>query len=59
MRTLLSCLAIILLTGCASIIIRERQEVSAAHIGCSPEQIQIINRGSYSWTAICKGRTFY
>lgn len=59
MRTVISLVIVTMLSGCAAQVIRERQEVSSAHIGCSPEQIEIINRSNYSWTAKCKGKTFF
>jgi len=39
------------------------QSASSGHIGCSPEEVQVLNlkRGwsSATWTAVCRGRTFY
>ena len=42
-----------LASGCTSI-----ESVTAAYIGCRPDQIQISERGLGTWVATCRGRRF-
>ncbi len=54
-------LCIVFEIGCTGFrsLVEQRQDVSAAHVGCNPTEIEIINRGNWDWTAICKGKKFY
>ena len=63
MKRVLLVVLIIFLLGCVSKIGRLRQ-VSAGHIGCSHNNITILDHNSNYWTqsktwiAICKGKRF-
>lgn len=50
-----------LLAGCAGMptLSNERQQISSAHIGCSPAEIGIVNTGAATWEATCKAKVFY
>lgn len=55
-------LAALALTGCAQLqqqAISERQTVSSGFIGCPPAEIAISQQQSLTWTAQCRGKTFY
>lgn len=47
-----------LLAGCQTIG-ELRADVSSGKIGCPPEQISTADHGRLTWTAACKGKTFY
>ena len=52
-----------LLMGCASSwdadISQQRAEISSAHIGCSAQDIEIINTGNADWEAYCNDKKYF
>lgn len=47
-----------LLAGCQTIG-ELRADASSGQIGCPPEQISTADHKQLTWTASCKGKTFY
>ncbi len=43
--------------GCVSMT-ETRRQLSAGHLGCAPERIQIIEESNYTWVSTCDGRRF-
>ena len=51
----------LVLVGCTSAMINQQKSISAGQIGCSPEDIRIVDKPSMMkahWTAECRGRKF-
>jgi hypothetical protein len=59
MKLAFSLFIALMLFGCGPGIIQQRQNISSAHIGCPSDIIEISNQSNYSWTAKCKGKTFF
>jgi hypothetical protein len=58
----LTILAAAALSGCAGLqqqLVDERKTVSSGFIGCPPAEIAISDGQSLTWTAQCRGKTFY
>ena len=51
----------LLLIGCAGMPTMDqgRQMAASGHVGCPAPEIQITTSDKYTWTAVCKGKTFY
>ena len=45
--------------GCFPTIDQERQTAASGFVGCAPGDIGISAHAQYTWTATCKGRTYY
>ena len=54
-------LSVLALVGCGSFptIDQERQTAASGFVGCPPTEIAISANERYTWTAQCRGRTFY
>ena len=62
MRPIFICVIVVLLAGCANFtmsLIEQRKVVSSGQIGCKPSEIDIQDNERYTWTAICKNKSFY
>lgn len=49
---------LLLLTSCSSLT-EKRAELSVGQIGCSKENIKVIDKGDYNWIAMCKNKKYY
>jgi len=60
MRLTLTFLALSL-TGCGSLptIDQERQTAASGFVGCAPAAIAVSAHQRYTWTASCKGKTYF
>lgn len=56
--TLLPALGLFLISSCTSVQIRERQRVSAPHVGCEPSEVYITEVSNWTWFAECHRRAF-
>ena len=59
MKKLLAVLLCLGLCGCATGVNPEFAQVSSGLVGCPPADIQVSNITGNSWTAVCKGTTYY
>ena len=60
MRYTLTLLALSL-AGCGSFptIGQERQTAASGFVGCAPADIAVSAHERYTWTATCKGKTYF
>jgi hypothetical protein len=49
--------AVLAISGCVSMT-QTRRELSAGHVGCAPDQIEISEESNYAWVSRCGGRRF-
>ena len=54
-QALLGFIAVLALSGCAA----SQAGVTSGRIGCPEDEVQIANTGTGTWTATCRGRTYY
>ena len=54
-------LSVLALAGCGSFptIDQERQTAASGFVGCAPADIAVSANERYTWTASCKGKTYF